>query len=705
MRLVPENPELDVVLGQPATITFQALGTMTSGGPEVDITNRTAFYVPDRYLVGSFPNADPILGPDGKTYVFADGSATLTVRLPASASDPVQQGGLVTVQAQAMNSDGTVTTATTTITVKLTGSVLAPAGTALATPALPANPQTLFGGTASATLAPTLVYPNDGVMVPPNLQRLEVHWKPATGATLYEIGFTAATVDIRYYARCPAGTKTTVCDPASATSPCVVLQISQQTSGEFDPGSCALELDPQTFGEIAESTRGFGPVTLTVRATDEKGHVGTSKAFNLEFAENPVNGTVYYWMAASQNNTVPLQVVRFEFGSLQTAPESILKQSDIPQNYGCVGCHALSRDGTKMAAGLNASYNAALVYINDLAAFENTKGAANAAIAYNGALGPSSTPPSQNSNNNRVLMTSFAPDGNTFVGQPPNGDSTLTNPANNVCFHDGITGVRRSCTALSTAVGLPSWSPDGTSIALTAIQNDWEGVRFTGGSIVTLPSDGKGATSTTLTTIVPNISTKNRYSPDWLPDSSLLLYSESNVDPTDTTGNTYNAYTDPSAKTWVVAPTAGATPVYLANAAKPGVNDGTTTDLMNTYPRATPFTTQHRGGTLFWYTSSSQRRAGLRKFLPNQPAASGEPTTQLLLWMFALDPSKIAAAQDGSYTGFFLPFQDLTTSNHMAAWTAYYVSDHPPPGPTPPPPPLVAIPPEKLPPPPPPTVN
>ena len=234
---------------------------------------------------------------------------------------------------------------------------------------------------------------------------------------------------------------------------------------------------------------------------------------------------------------------------LQTAPESILKQSDIPNNWACVGCHSLSRDGTKMAAGLDSSWGAKLVYINDLAAFENTKGNANAAIAYNGALDPTVNP-TQNSSLNRALMTSFAPDGNTFVGQPPLGDTTITNPANNVCFHDGTTGIRRSCMALPVPVGLPSWSPDGKSIALTSMQNDFEGVRFYGGSIVVLPSDGKGASSTTLTTVVPSATGKNRYSPDWLPNSSLLLYSESIADQSDTG----NGYTDPSAKTWVVKP-------------------------------------------------------------------------------------------------------------------------------------------------------
>jgi hypothetical protein len=53
------------------------------------------------------------------------------------------------------------------------------------------------------------------------------------------------------------------------------------------------------------------------------------------------------------------------------------------------------------------------------------------------------------------------------------------------------------------------------------------------------------------------------------------------------------------------------------------------------------------------------------------------------------------AGQDGSYPGFFLPFQDLLTSNHMATWTQKYVSDNPPgEPPTPPPaPPLSKKPP------------
>ena len=55
--------------------------------------------------------------------------------------------------------------------------------------------------------------------------------------------------------------------------------------------------------------------------------------------------------------------------------------------------------------------------------------------------------------------------------------------------------------------------------------------------------------------------------------------------------------------------------------------------------------------------------------------------------MFAVDPAKILAGQDGSYTAFFLPFQDPTTSNHIAQWTQKIIGANPaPPAPSPPPP-------------------
>ena len=41
--------------------------------------------------------------------------------------------------------------------------------------------------------------------------------------------------------------------------------------------------------------------------------------------------------------------------------------------------------------------------------------------------------------------------------------------------------------------------------------------------------------------------------------------------------------------------------------------------------------------------------------------------------MAAIDPDKIADGEDGSFAAFALPFQDITTSNHIAQWTTKVV--------------------------------
>jgi len=170
-----------------------------------------------------------------------------------------------------------------------------------------------------------------------------------------------------------------------------------------------------------------------------------------------------------------------------------------------------------------------------------------------------------------------------------------------------------------------------------------------------------------------------------------------------------HAYSNSVARVWAAEAKAGATPVALARANATGVADTLTLadnrdptlvqriakgQLMNTFPRAAPFQNQHHGHTLFWFTVASQRRAGVRCFVGNK-SATLDVTTQTLLWMFALDADAVHAGKDGSYPGFFLPFQDMLTSNHMAYWAQKYVSDNPPPPPpvAPPPPPQTASPP------------
>jgi hypothetical protein len=650
MRIDPENSVLVVECNKSATLAFRAFATMQAGGGEVEITNRTVFYVPDNYLVGGFP---------------ADGSPTFTTRLPTTSTDPPQRGGKVTIQAMAASNDIPITTVTTTLTVTVVCSDSAAAGTPGATPAIPSDPGPEFTGTNTATLAPTLVYPNDNVLLPPNMQQFEVHFLPGSKTgELYEISLLSSYSEYRYYTRCYA-------NPA-----------------KFLLGACALEIGADMVNIIAESNRGIDPLTLTVRGTDEKGNVGSSASISVQFAGDRVDGAIYYW-TTSQPTTA---IMRFDFAS-QSALAPVLQQTD---NYWrCVGCHALSHDGSRMVASAGTSSEGYLIYLNDLS---KPKGATGWLTVDGNSYGVAAQ--------NRVLTASFNPDGSQFVADAPVGDSTVG--VTKLAFHDGVTGVRQSLLDVTFPVSFPDWSPDGKTIAVTHIygQNS-STIEFQEGGISVIRQSATGWNPAE-EVVVPHTIGKSRYTPNFVPDSSFLLYSESTRQTSDWDG-LVNAYSDPSASVWAVQPNANATPVMLTRANATGVADKLTlTDgrdptvvtrissglLMNTFPKAAPFEAKQNGHKLFWFTVASQRRAGLRLFKAN-PSVVGDTPTQLLLWMFALDADQVMAGQDGSYPGFFLPFQDLLTSNHMAAWTQKYVSDNPPPEPPKPPPapPLTAIPP------------
>lgn len=655
-RIEPESVLMHVAPGESAQVEYRAFGRFASAPEvEVELTERTIFYVPDNHLVASFP---------------ADGSRTLSTRVPAAPSEPPQRAGRGTVQAQAANSDGTLATAYGSLTVRIVGELRAEPDSPGATPMLPDNPGEHFLGLADPAQAPVLAYPNDGVLLPPNLGRLEVHFEPgAPSHTLFEVRLESDATELSYYTRCHS-------DPE-----------------QFVAGACLVELDGALLDMIATSNQGQD-MLLSVRGSGENGSFGQSATFELELASERIDGGVYYWSATS-----PESIVRFDFGGYDAVPETFVAPADVPGNDGsCVGCHALSRQGDKMFFSLGNSQRGELMYVSDM-----TRAASDPDFfTYNGAELDQELALSERQN--RVLTGSFDPTGDAFVAVAPVND-----PESDLLlwFHDGNTGERTGSVALPFVPGHPDWSPLGDSIAVTAIGGpNGQTISFLGGGISLVRREGTGWLGNAPVTIVAPEAGKNRYNPAFLRDASLLLYSE--VDQSEysgthagacdeanvtSDGRFCNGYSDPGAKTWAVAPEAGAVPVLLGNAAAPGVADARfatpqqslgAAGLMDTFPKPTPFLSQHRGSALGWFTVSSQRRAGLRRFFPN-PSVVGDPASQALLWMFAIDPARVLSGEDGSRPGFFLPFQDLTTSNHMAQWTERIVSDDPPaPPPTPP---------------------
>jgi hypothetical protein len=649
-RIEPEDALLEVVLGETVTQTYRAFGVIEGEDEERDITERTVFYVPDNYLVGVFP---------------LDGGPTFTSRLPEEDDDPAQRGGKLTVRAQAANSDGSISEATTPLTVKLVGEMLGEG--------VPDDAAEHFEGDADDAFAPELVYPNDGVLLPPNLGSLEVHFRAGNAEnSLYQVAFESDSTSLHYYTECTA------------------------SASDYEDESCVLQLTGRDFEHIADSNKGSGQVELLVRGSNADGSFGESASFAVEFGAERVDGAVYYWSA-----TQPPSVVRFDFGSGVGSPEVMIEPETIPDNNSCIGCHALSRQGDKLLFSLgNPTTGASLTFVNDLSLPIDDEDF----FTFNGATAAEAP---------LIANGSFAPDGSQFVAAPARTYNAGAVDDYLLVFDGSDASEVLRIEGLPFEPSHPDWSPLGDEIAVTAIHDENAyTIAFNGGGIsLVRREDGEWQADSTVE-VLPAVEGKNRLNPAYLPDGSLLLYTEvddagyegadENACVNGTANKSFcNGYSDPGGKTWAIAPEAGADPVFLANAAAPGVADDlfappqstvSKTDLMDTFPKPTPFVSEHGGKQLFWFTVSSQRRAGLRKFFPND-SQIGEPDTQVLIWMFALDPEKVKNGEDGSYPGFFLPFQDMQTSNHTAQWTEEFVSDSPPPPPpTPPPPPPPPVP-------------
>jgi hypothetical protein len=175
-----------------------------------------------------------------------------------------------------------------------------------------------FAGADSAANAPSIVYPNDGTLVPPNLNELEFQYVPGAGQSLFELSFDSPYLDLKVYFGC---------QPLA--------------------GGCAYTPDAAVWNLVASAGRDADPIPYRLRATDAGGGtIARSADRRIGFGRENITGGVYYWNAAAG------QTKRYEFGVSGQQAETFLS----PQTAGsifCVGCHSISRDGRYIAVGLD----------------------------------------------------------------------------------------------------------------------------------------------------------------------------------------------------------------------------------------------------------------------------------------------------------------------------------------------------------------
>lgn len=440
-------------------------------------------------------------------------------------------------------------------------------------PGAPDDSPMRFGGADDPGAAPSVVYPETETIIPPNLPSFEVHFRPGAGNNLFEVSFSGAVTVARFYTRCaPVG------------------------------DGCTLILDPAALAQIATAAEGRGSVTIQVRGTRdgaEPGPVGRSEPVTLGVTRDSLRGAVYWWASSGS-------VVRYDMGTADARAERFLTG----QIFDCVGCHVLSRDGSRIWAG-------------------------------RGIPGVFPTPMLDTATRNMV-GTPFAASFGTFS---PDNTRFLASNGAHIRAIDGATGGPATGLPDNFAGSMPDWSPDGSQVVYARPHGLGGPTGHSGlADLMLMPWTGTafGAPTTLLAG-----ADLNNYYPSFSPDNRWVLFNRAPD----------SSYHNIGAQLWVT-PAAGGAPVRLARA-DGGDGNG------NSWPKWTPFVERTGGEVdepLLWLTFSSRRDYGLR--IRQQGREPSMRTTQL--WMAAFRPT--TRGGDPSTPAFWLPFQNIDQGNHIAQW-------------------------------------
>lgn len=506
----------------------------------------------------------------------------------------------------------------------------------------------------AAAQTPTVLYPPDGTLVPPNMNVLSLQFDQGTGNTYFEIDYENAATDVRVLTMCSAITDS----KKNATNGCV------------------YELSQQVWDYIAESNRGGDPLNIIVRATDANGTcIATSQTqVAISFGEEDLNGGIYYWqsVAIGLASGAAGGIFRYDFGKRGQTPQAFLAPTaGGGKGTRCIGCHFLSRDGAKMTFG-NDDPDADDEYSDLKTSLLDVGTKAAVALAGNGGF------------------QAFTPDHSLFLAS--NGSGT----ANPFALHDGNSGAAASPATVDVGGRgtQPDYSADGSQVVFVRPANfsfptymRIDDNHFTGGSLYTMTA--KGTSFGTPTPLLTSAG-ENNYYPAFSPDGAFVVFNRvplmgtaNACVNTSTIGSCPNdAFSNANARIFIM-PASGGTPVDLANINGSG-------PLENSWPRFAPTVQKYKGDTIAWVTFASTRDYGdvvrnsaMVNGMPQHicyPPESPENTStnknviedpsclQPQLWMAAINLSKASSGADPSIPAFWLPFQDSTAHNHIAQW-------------------------------------
>ena len=380
-------------------------------------------------------------------------------------------------------------------------------------------------------------------------------------------------------------------------------------------------------------------MTLTVHgAGATPGKAGSAK-LSMQLAATDVAGGLYYFntLAETQSDggTTPPGIYRFNFEN--GAHEPFFSQQE------CAGCHALSKDGTKLLAPICTNDRQCGRPLQLAVVDVATKQFVTPAMP----IGDSDT-------------QTWSPDNAFYVTTPSCG---AIDPNPTVACSTFTGGVLKLIDAKTNT--LVNTVPTGTGAMFPSFSNDGKRLVYARGGTYQGPLSILNSSLYTIDFNAPNWGTEqtllssggeNNYYPSFSPDDAWVVFARSACDQGEDTANC-NSYDDPSARVTVMPATAGGTAIDLAQANGTGKLD-------NSWPKWSPFQGQYKGGGLYWITFSTMRDYGFRT-----TDAQGQPTHVRQLWLVGFDIARAHAGQDPSFAPVWLPFQDAATSNHIGQWT------------------------------------
>jgi len=466
-----------------------------------------------------------------------------------------------------------------------------------------------FGGPADPDPAarPSWVYPLEGAVLGRNLGGMNLQWRAGAGNARFRVRI----------------------DGESPVKPLLL-------SVDGCPGDkCQLRVPDALWLDVAAAHAGR-TVTLRVDAVARPGGpVATSEPVQVAFSRQPLEGRVHYFSSGTDLSRGAIHRASLTDG---VAPVILSEQSRSASGL-CVGCHALSPDGCRLAANTldpndfipgTPEPRTLIIVAGDDTERSFTPGGARFQSTFQ-AWSPDGT----------RLLTQFGgrltlrmPDGSVVAEVPPE----LVGPeGENLVTH-------------------PDWSPDGQWIVFTRLAPGASsfGDVYYAGDIMLMPYAG-GAFGPAQV-LVPSTGGEFHYYPTFSPDSRWVLFNSGQSLPSDSRepDGKFTGFDEPSSRLRLVR-REGGTPQELVRATR-GPR------ATASWPRFAPHMEDGRAFILFSAKTDYGWVVEQRAVAAPESEWQGRPQ----LWAAAVE---LGAPGDPSAAPFWMPFQDPTTRNHTGTWS------------------------------------